>query len=295
MSRVAGVELGGAKVLVAVGEAAPVRIATRDPASTLSDVVAVLERSRTEGRDFAAIGVASFGPLELDPASPRYGRLLTTPKPGWSGTDLLGPLARAFGVPLVLETDVNAAALAEARHAGRGWADLAYVTVGTGVGAGLMVAGRTVHGAGHPEAGHMPVRRRPGDAFPGSCPLHGDCAEGLVSGPALEARVGRPPAEVGSGHPCWELAGDYLAQVCMTLALTTAPARIVLGGGVGSRPELLDAARAHLLRHLGGYLDRYRTRTDIDAFLIPAALRHSGLVGALHLAEGLMIKPDPMI
>jgi fructokinase len=186
----------------------------------------------------------------------------------------------------VVETDVNAAALGEGRYAAAGCQDYAYITVGTGVGVGVVTRGRPVHGAGHPEAGHLLVRQRGDDSFPGVCFAHGACVEGLISGPALEARSGRPASRLGPDHAAWGLAGDYLAQLCMALVLTTAPLRIVLGGGVGARPELLHAARRHLHRHLNGYIDRYQTQDDIDALLVPARLPHSGLIGALGLAQG---------
>jgi fructokinase len=189
----------------------------------------------------------------------------------------------------MLETDVNAAALGEGLYAAAGCRDYAYITVGTGVGVGVVTRGRPVHGAGHPEAGHMLVRQRRDDHFAGVCFAHGGCVEGLISGPALEARLGAPASNLGRDHAYWDLSGDYLAQLCMALILTTAPQRIVLGGGVGARPEMLNAARRHLLRHLNGYIDRYQTQADIDALLVPAVLEHSGLIGALGLAQGVAV------
>jgi len=289
-TRVAAVELGGTKVLVTVGTSAeqhaqPIRLTTSAPASTLHAIVAALESFRQQGQTFAAIGVASFGPIHLDPQATLYGRLGNTPKPGWAGANVLAPLRDAFDLPIVLETDVNAAALGEAGYAAAACRDYAYITVGTGVGVGVIARGQPIHGAGHPEAGHMLVRQRRDDLFPGVCFAHGGCVEGLISGPALEARLGAPASNLGRDHAYWDLSGDYLAQLCMALVLTTAPERIVLGGGVGSRPELLDAARRHLGRHLNGYIDRYQTQADIDALLTPAVLEHSGLIGALGLAQ----------
>jgi fructokinase len=288
--RVAAVELGGTKVLVTVGtdaehHAQPIRLTTSAPDSTLQAIVAALESFRQQGQTFDAIGVASFGPIHLDPEAELYGRLGHTPKPGWPGTDVLAPLRDAFDLPIVLETDVNAAALGEGGYAASGCSDYAYITVGTGVGVGVVAGGRPIHGAGHPEAGHMLVRQRRDDLFHGVCFAHSACVEGLISGPALEARLGAPASNLGRDHAYWDLSGDYLAQLCMALVLTTAPARIVLGGGVGARPEMLNAARKHLLRHLNGYIDRYRTQADIDALLVPAVLEHSGLIGALGMAQ----------
>lgn len=286
----AAVEFGGTKVLVTVsgpsGKAEPpVRFATEGPEATLQNVVSSLARLQQGRAPFRAIGVASFGPIDVNPASTQYGRMLNTPKRDWSGADLIGPLTAAFRVPLVLETDVNAAALGEGAHAAAGCSDYAYITVGTGVGVGLIVAGKPVHGAGHPEAGHLLVRRPHDDGFTGVCFAHGDCVEGLISGPALEARVGRPASTLSPNDPAWDLAGDYLAQLCCSLVLTTAPQCIVLGGGVGSRPELLQNARVHLLKYLSGYLDRYKNMADMERLLVQAALDNPGLLGALHLAQ----------
>ncbi len=289
---VAAIELGGTKVLVTVGTDAhnyadPVRLQTLNPESTLKAIIAALHGFKAQGHDFDAIGVASFGPITLDRMSSAYGHFGNTPKPGWAGADLLGPLQQAFNLPMTLETDVNAAALGEQGFSVFGAADYAYITVGTGVGVGVVANGKPVHGAGHPEAGHVLVRQRKDDDFRGVCFAHGACLEGLISGPALEARLGAPASRLTLGHPCWDLSGDYLAQLCMSLVLTTAPERIVLGGGVGARQELLIATRRHLLAHLGGYIDRYKTAENIDALLVPAVLENSGLIGALALARDL--------
>jgi fructokinase len=288
--RVAAVELGGTKVMVTVGtdaerHAPPIRIPTSAPQATLQAVVAALDAFRRQGEAFDAIGVASFGPIHLDPRTALFGRLGNTPKPGWAGVDILAPLRNVFDLPIALETDVNAAALGEGGYGAAGCSDYAYITVGTGVGVGLVCRGRPIHGAGHPEAGHLLVRQRRDDAFAGVCFAHGACIEGLISGPALETRLGAPASNLAPDHAVWDLSGDYLAQLCMALVLTTAPERIVLGGGVGGRPELLSAARRHLGRHLNGYIDRYQTQADIDALLAPAMLENSGLIGALGLAQ----------
>jgi len=288
--RVAGIELGGTKVLVTVGtdadhHAPPIRLTTSAPESTLQAIVAALEGFRHQGQTFEAIGVASFGPIHLDPRTEAYGRIGNTSKPGWAGADILAPLRHAFDLPIALETDVNAAALGEGAFAAAACSDYAYITVGTGVGVGVVSRGRPIHGVGHPEAGHLLVRQRRDDHFAGVCFAHGACVEGLISGPALEARLGAPASNLGRDHAYWDLSGDYLAQLCMALVLTTAPERIVLGGGVGARTEILDATRRHLGRHLNGYIDRYQTQADIDALLAPATLEHSGLIGALGLAQ----------
>jgi fructokinase len=287
--RVAGVELGGTKALVTVGAGpidalAPVRISTSDPAETLDAVVAALERFRAEG-PFAAIGVASFGPIELRPERADYGRILSTPKLRWSGADVLGPLRR-LGVPLALETDVNAAALGEGRWgAAAGLRDHAYITVGTGVGVGLVSGGAAVHGAGHPEGGHLGVVRAEGDQFPGACPFHGGCVEGMISGPALLARSGRPAEDMPADDPAWAYVADYLAQLCTAIVYLLAPGAIVLGGGVGRRPEILKEARRRLIGNIAGYLPRLQDEASATDLLRPAALENAGLMGALLLAS----------
>ena len=289
----AAVELGGTKVLVTTG-AGPddhtpiVRLATEAPNATLPALVRALEAAETAHGPITAIGVASFGPIELDPAHAAYGRVLNTTKPGWAGADVVGALKARFDVPVALETDVNAAALGEARWgAARGAASHAYITVGTGVGVGLVIDGQPVHGAGHPEGGHLTLRPRPGDDFPGVCRWHGRCVEGMISGPALQARTGRPGAEVAADDPVWAVVGGYLAQLCTAIVLLAAPERIVLGGGVGVRPELLAATRNALDAELGGYLPRLEGPEAIARLLVSAALPDAGLMGALHMAARL--------
>ncbi len=288
----AAVELGGTRAAVLAGESPQhhspiIRLTTGDPGETLSAIVEALRRLRADGWDFASIGVACFGPLELDEAGPGFGRLLATPKAGWAGTDILRPLVEGLGAPAAIETDVNAAAVGEGRWgACRGLGDFAYITAGTGVGAGICIGGAPVHGLLHPEAGHVrPIRDPQLDPFPGLCPWHGGCVEGLASGPAIAARAGRDPAGMSDDDPALALAGDYLGQLCATLALIASPRRIVLGGGVGRRQGVLHAARRSLASHLAGYLARPGAG-EMESFLVgPALGPDSGLYGALALAQ----------
>ena len=294
MTLFAGVELGGTKVLVAFGTGPddlsnPVRIPTTTPGETLSRVEGVIASMAAESA-LEAIGVATFGPARLDRSAADWGRLLATPKPGWSGAVIGSRLETRFGVPVAFDTDVAGAAMGEGQWgAARGMTDYAYVTIGTGVGVGLVVNGAPLHGALHPEAGHIRVRRDPGrDVFDGCCPFHGDCLEGLVSGPALVARTGHRGEALAADHPVWELTGEYLAQAMATLCLVAAPQRIIVGGGVGSHPRVLAAMRLRLRDELGGYLPHLTSPEAIDAFLAPPALgERSGVLGAIALAQRL--------
>ncbi|KPF86316.1 fructokinase [alpha proteobacterium AAP38] len=284
--RVAGIELGGTKVVVGAGmgpdDLSPtIRIPTTDPATTMAAIIDALDSLKP----FDAIGIASFGPLCLDPTDPDGLRITNTPKPGWSQTQLVAPLVERFGVPVRLDTDVNGAALGEGRWgAARGLRDFAYITVGTGVGVGLVVNGAPVHGMLHPEAGHLLVRRDPvRDPYTGHCPFHGDCLEGLACGPAIAARVGAKAETLGDDHPVWPLVGDYIGQLCASLLLITAPRRIILGGGVGQRPGVRAAAEAAMRAHLAGYLQSPAFAQDI---IVPPGLDSlSGVLGAIVVGQ----------
>lgn len=284
------IEAGGTKFICAVGRAphevlAQLRIPTTTPAVTLAAVLGFFEEAERQHGPVAAFGIGSFGPIELDRDSPEWGRMLTTPKPGWSGADLVAPLRSRFGRPVALDVDVGAAALAEVRlGAGQGTHSLAYVTVGTGIGAGFIINGRPLHGLMHPEAGHMHVRRAPGDLdFPGVCPYHGDCLEGLASGPAIQARWQRPLNELDAAHQ--EVIACYLGQLCANLALTLSCERIAMGGGVMQTDGLLERIRAQSRALLNGYLPRPQHRGELRDFIVAPVLGdHAGLAGALLLA-----------
>lgn len=287
----AGVEMGGTKC-VCILAAGPddireqVAIPTADPAATLAGIEAVLDRWR--GAGFAALGIASFGPLDLDPASDTHGAIVGTPKPGWPGTDLWHRWTARYGVPTALDTDVGGAALAERRWgAGRGLDDLVYITVGTGIGGGLIVGGRPVRGLGHAEIGHIRVRRLPGDTWPGCCPLHGDCVEGLASGTAIRARTGTGGGDLPPDHPAWPPVADALAQLLHGLVLTLAPRRILMGGGVmAGQPHLLPMIRQSLRASLAGYPPWLPSAAGLDDYVTAPGLGpRAGPLGAIALAE----------
>lgn len=289
---VAGVELGGTKCVCLLASGPDdiretVRLPTTTPDETLSAIAAVLRRWRDDP-GFGALGIASFGPLELDPNAPRFGQVVTTTKPGWDGADL-SRLADGLDIPVVIDTDVNGAAFAEARWgAARGLLNHAYVTVGTGVGVGSIVSGRSVRGLGHSEAGHLRVGRLPGDDRPGICAYHGDCVEGLASGPALAARAGRPGDEVEADDPAWDAVIHALGGLLHNLVLTTAPERILIGGGVvEGKVWLFPRLRRALLDSLAGYGAAGRIAADAEAFIRPPRLGGmAGPLGAIALALG---------
>lgn len=290
--RLGAVEAGGTKVVCLVGSdpehiIARTRIPTGAPAGTLAQVLAFFREAVATGGPLAALGIASFGPVELRRSQPRYGCITTSPKPGWAGVDLVGPIRRALGVPVGFDTDVNGAALGEGRWgAARGLDTFVYLTVGTGIGAGAVLGGRVAHGLVHPEMGHLSVPRRPGDNFPGTCPFHGDCLEGMAAGPALAARWGRPAEQLPGTElrAAVELTAGYLAAGLRNIVYALAPQRIVLGGGVAALPGLFPLLRAQLTTLLAGYPDL--PEHHAADFVVPAALGPlAGPAGALVLAE----------
>ncbi|MDH4744162.1 ROK family protein [Sphingomonas sp. CBMAI 2297] len=286
---IAGIELGGTKcvALLATGPddvRDRVTVPTTDPQATLAAIEGVLDRWT-----FDAIGVASFGPVGLDPARADYGAITATTKPGWSGTDLIGRLTARYGKPTGFQTDVNGAALAEGRWgAAQGMAAHAYITIGTGVGVGLVTGGRPVMGWAHGEAGHMRLPRAPGDTYPGWCRFHGDCLEGLIAGPALAERFGMPGDQLPDDAPAWDLFVHDLAGMLHNLVVTAAPERIAIGGGVtAARPYLFPKLRARLVESLGGYGALAEWAEDIETRLgTPGLGTMAGPLGAIAVGLG---------
>jgi fructokinase len=288
----AGVELGGTKCVCILGTGpddvrAVERLATGEREETLRQIETVLERWWQQFGAVRALGLASFGPIDLRADSGTFGFITSTTKPGWRDTDVARRLGKRLGVPVGFDTDVNGAALAEGRWgAGRGLDDFAYVTVGTGIGVGTIVRGRSIFGMNHTELGHIRVARKPGDTFAGMCPFHGDCIEGLASGPAIEARVGRPASQLPADHPAWEFVAHGIAQLLHTMVLTTAPQRIFLGGGVMSgQAHLFDRIQQELKRSLNHYVEAPELEQGIAQFIVPPGLgTMAGPLGALALA-----------
>ena len=283
-----GIEAGGSKWECAVGRSpselrATGTIPTTTPDETIGRVVSFFER---EG-PVAGIGIGSFGPIDRTPSSPTWGHITTTPKPGWAHTDVAGEIRRRLSVPVTFDTDVNAAALGEHRWgAARGLETFCYVTVGTGIGGGAMVDGRLVHGLVHPEFGHMRIPHdHREDPFPGVCPFHGDCWEGLASGRAVEARWGRPAHELTGDEAVWELEARYLALGLVSVICVLAPERLVVGGGVAKEPGLLDRVRRHVAALMHGYLHADGVGAASGNYITPPALGvQAGVLGAIALA-----------
>lgn len=288
---VAGIETGGTKILARIaklenGETVAERRWKTGAANEAADQLADFLSDLPGGSRLAAVGIAAFGPLIVDPNSPDYGRMLATPKLGWAGSNLRSDLEARLGIPVAVDTDVNAAAIAEqALGAGAGLPSVAYVTVGTGIGVGLATAGRSLRGAMHPEAGHLRLVRQLGDDAPSSCPFHTDCAEGLVSGPALRRRLGEG-RDLGDDPVLEELVADYLGQLAAALVLAWSPHRIVWGGGVMSAAPLLSRIGPKLLESLGGY--GAGPMVEEPDFCVPAMLENAGLEGALMMARELV-------
>jgi fructokinase len=288
MTAYGGIESGGTKWVCAVGNGpddvrATDTFPTSGPQETIARAVAFFERAGPVD----AVGIGSFGPIDAHAGSPTWGYVTTTPKPGWAHTDLAGEIGRRLGVPVALTTDVNAAALGEHRWgAAQGLDTVWYVTVGTGIGGGGIVGGKLLHGLVHPEFGHLRVPHdAAADPFDGVCPYHGDCLEGLASGPALAARWGRPASAIDDAR-AWELEARYLALGLVSVIAVLSPERIVLGGGVMKQPGLHELVRGEVRALLNGYIDAAAVGDGIDGYIVPPALgAQAGVLGAIALAQ----------
>ena len=285
--RLGALEAGGTKMVCAIGDEhgnviERYSLPTRGCDETVREIIEYFRAHPVE-----ALGVSSFGPLNLDPASPEYGNITTTPKAGWVNYPLRRNLAEALGVPVGIDTDVNGAALAEARiGAGRGVDSLVYYTIGTGIGGGAVVNGQLLHGLVHPEMGHMLLRPVENDPAPhGFCPYHDGCLEGMAKGPAIEKRWGKPAAELPEYHISWEIEAEYLAQMCVNTIVVLSPKIIVLGGGVMHQMHLFPRIRRRTQELLNGYVAHSAILENIDAYIVPPALGdNAGAAGSLLLA-----------
>lgn len=288
-----GIEAGGTKFVCAVAEGpqavhAETRFPTEKPEATIRQAIEFFQGQQNDLGELTAIGIGSFGPVDLDPNSPTYGYITSTPKPDWKNTDLVGAIKESFNLPIGFDTDVNAAALGEYRWgAAQGLGDFIYLTIGTGIGGGGMVNGALLHGLIHPEMGHILIPHDFNeDPFPGICPFHGDCFEGLATGPAIEKRWGQPGESLPDHHPAWALEAQYIAYGLMNLICTLSPQKIILGGGVMRQQQIFPLLREKLQRTLNGYVQAPAITEDIENYIVPPELGdRAGVLGAIALAQ----------
>ena len=268
-----GIEAGGTKFVCAVGETphnieASTWIPTTTPAETLEQVIAFFQPYTLR-----SLGLAAFGPIDLDRALPSYGCILSTPKLAWQRCPIVDILHTALRVPVTVDTDVNGAALAEVTcGAGHGHDPLVYLTIGTGIGGGAVIHGRALHGLLPPEMGHMLLAGLPGDTRPSGCPFHEDCLEGLASGHAIQVRFGAPE-QLPLDHEAWVLEATYLGQALAIITTILSPQCIIIGGGVMHQPRLLPRSREACAQALQGYMPRLKTPGDFEAYLVPPGIR----------------------
>ena len=294
---IAAIEAGGTKFVLglykaeASGSTQPEQLAKASiPTTTPSETLAragdfFSEAAKRAGQPIDVFGIGSFGPVELKPQSPEWGHITATPKPHWAGTDIAGYYHERFNVPVAFDTDVNAAAYAEFLWGrAQGLSDFVYITVGTGIGGGIFSGGNLVHGLSHPELGHIRIAREPDDPFPGTCPFHRDCLEGLASGPAMAARWNADPVAIPEGHAAWELEARYLARAIAAYVLVLSPEIVLMGGGVGMRPGLAERVCDLVGEELSGYIPALARPGKLSGYVSrPRLGSEAGLLGAAAL------------
>lgn len=281
--KIGAIEAGGTKFVCAVSDeqltiVAREQIPTTTPAETMGAVISFFQKNPVD-----AMGIGSFGPIDVAVNSATYGYITATPKVGWRDYDFLGTMKKAFDIPYVWTTDVNVAAYGELKlGAGQGLKSCVYLTVGTGIGGGAVINGQLLHGFGHPEMGHMLIRHDPADTYQGHCPFHADCLEGLAAGPALEQRYQRKAQTLAGDDPAWTLEANYLAQACVDLTVTLSPEMIIFGGGVMKQQQLFPLIRQQFAQQLAGYVPT----PAIDDYIVPVQLGdNAGITGCLLLAQ----------
>jgi len=288
-----GIEAGGTKCVCAIASSfnnirALTQFPTTTPTDTIQHAITFFKDQIKKHGQVKSIGIGSFGPLDPDPQSSTYGSITSTPKPGWSNIDFAGVIRSALNVPVGFDTDVNAAALGEARGgAAQGLTTFLYVTVGTGIGGGGLINGKLLHGLVHAEMGHIRIPHDyESDPFPGICSFHGDCLEGLASGPAMKMRWGQAGEFLPPTHQAWPLEAHYLALGLMNFICTLSPQRIVLGGGVMNHNQLYPMVRTRVLSQLNDYIRSPAIREEIEKYIVPPALgSEAGVLGAIALAQ----------
>lgn len=291
--RLGALEAGGTKMVCAVGDETgtiyeQISIPTTTPEETMPKIIAYFQDKEIE-----AMGIAAFGPVDVNPASPTYGSILDTPKLPWRHYSILNTLKKAFPIPMGLDTDVNGSCLGEMTYgSAKGLNSVMYITIGTGIGAGIAIDGKLVHGMLHPEAGHILIAPVAGDETNCVCPYHKNCLEGLAAGPSIEKRWGGKAINLAEREEVWELESDYLAQAIMNFILTVSPQRIILGGGVMHQLQLFPLIRQKVLEKMNGYI-RTPEMKDMDTYIVPASLNDDqGILGCIRLAELAVINDD---
>jgi fructokinase len=289
-----GIEAGGTKFnCIVAGDPGDIleekRISTTNPDETLPQVIEFFQETQRKHKVcIESLGIGSFGPIDPREASPDYGKITSTPKLAWRYTDILGRLQSALAIPTAFDTDVTAAALGEGKWgAGIGCSSFVYLTIGTGIGGGVIIDGRPVHGLLHPEIGHIFIPHDlKADPFPGSCPSHGDCLEGLANGPAIKARWGLPAESLPIGHPAWQIEAKYLSYCLVNIILTVSPERVILGGGVMKVPGLIELVRRDIVTTLNGYIQSSEILDHIDRYVqLPGLGDRAGVLGCIALAQ----------
>ena len=287
MAIMAAVEAGGTKFNCGLGDENgniidQVSIPTTTPEETMKKVIEYFKDKK-----FDVMGVGSFGPIDPIKGSKTYGHITKTPKAYWSDYNLIGELKKHFDVPMEFDTDVNGAALAEAWWgAGKGFKNVMYITVGTGIGAGATVDGKMLQGLTHPEMGHISVKRHPEDAFEGTCSFHGDCLEGMAAGPAIEKRWGKKGIELAEDNRVWEMVAYYLSQALVNYILILSPEKIIMGGGVMKQKQLFPLIHKNVKEMLNGYVDKKEILEDIENYIIyPGLGDYAGFIGSFALGK----------
>lgn len=284
--RLGALEAGGTKMVCAIGDETgkifeQVSIPTGTPEETMPNMIAYFQ-----DKDIEALGIATFGPVDVNPASATYGTILDTPKLPWKQYPLLNALKEALKVPMKLDTDVNGSCLGEMTYgSAKGLDSVMYITIGTGIGVGIAIGGKLVHGMLHPEAGHILITPAAGDESHCVCPYHKNCLEGLAAGPSIEKRWGAKAVQLVDKTEVWELESEYLAQAIMDFILTVSPQRIILGGGVMHQLQLFPLIRKKVMEYMNGYI-RTPEMADMDTYIVPASLNDDqGILGCIRLAE----------
>jgi fructokinase len=289
-----GIEAGGTKFVCVVSNGpedilVEKRFPTTSPAETIQKAIQFFQETVTTHKiQIKRIGIGSFGPVDLDKGSPYYGYITSTPKPGWANTDLVGPILRELNIPVNFDTDVNVAAIGEGKWgAAKNVENFLYFTIGTGIGGGAIINGKPLHGLIHPEMGHIYlVQDNQKDNYPGKCPFHGHCFEGLASGPAIEARWGISAQNLEDSHPAWDLESDYIAQAMSDFICSFSPQKIILGGGVMQQKHLFSMIHQKVKTFLNGYVESDMISKHIDEYIVPPKLgNQAGMLGAIAMAQ----------